>query len=301
MLHIVRRRQRAGFTLVELLVVVAIIAILAALLLPALMRAREAARRTQCISRIRQLATACHLYHDANRALPSGWYCNEADPNCQSLAGVPYQYAESYMWSGMSSLLPYLDQQTVAANMDYDYAPGHYFNLTAVGSAISAFVCPSNRSSAAPDPVHEDPYQPASPVIMYLGVSDYRFSMAGSSNHPEDARYGIFDNGAAYRNSSVTLSDASIPDGTSNTLLLGEGLRGWWALAPGCCVRTVVERGINEIPSANEEIYWASQHSGGSVFAFADARAQFVAETIEKEVLVKLATRQGREMVPPSF
>jgi hypothetical protein len=198
-------------------------------------------------------------------------------------------------------LLPYVDQQTVAANIDYRYAPGHYFNLTAIGSSISAFVCPSSRSSAEPDPVHEDPNLPTSPIIMYLGVSDYRFSMAGSSNNPADPRYGIFDNGVAYRNSAITLSDANIPDGMSNTLLLGEGLRGWWALAPGCCVRTVAERGINEIPSANIEIYWASKHSGGSVFAFADARARFVAETIDKELLVKLATRNGRELATSDF
>jgi prepilin-type N-terminal cleavage/methylation domain-containing protein/prepilin-type processing-associated H-X9-DG protein len=65
------RRQR-GFTLIELLVVIAVIAVLAALLLPAVQKAREAARRTQCINNIKQLALACHNYVDINQVFPPG-------------------------------------------------------------------------------------------------------------------------------------------------------------------------------------------------------------------------------------
>jgi prepilin-type N-terminal cleavage/methylation domain-containing protein len=65
------RRQR-GFTLIELLVVIAVIAVLAALLLPAVQRAREAARRTQCINNLKQLALACHEYVDVNQVFPPG-------------------------------------------------------------------------------------------------------------------------------------------------------------------------------------------------------------------------------------
>jgi prepilin-type N-terminal cleavage/methylation domain-containing protein len=65
------RRQR-GFTLIELLVVIAVIAVLAALLLPAVQRAREAARRTQCINNLKQLALACHNYLDVNQVFPPG-------------------------------------------------------------------------------------------------------------------------------------------------------------------------------------------------------------------------------------
>jgi len=72
------RRRRTAFTLVELLVVIAVIAVLAALLLPAVQKAREAARRTQCINNLKQLALACHNYLDVNRVFPPGaldlWY-----------------------------------------------------------------------------------------------------------------------------------------------------------------------------------------------------------------------------------
>ncbi|MEZ6047799.1 MAG: DUF1559 domain-containing protein [Planctomycetaceae bacterium] len=66
-------KHKRGFTLIELLVVIAIITVLAALLLPAVQRARESARRTQCINNMKQILLATHTYHDVHRRFPPGW------------------------------------------------------------------------------------------------------------------------------------------------------------------------------------------------------------------------------------
>jgi prepilin-type N-terminal cleavage/methylation domain-containing protein len=127
-----------GFSLVELLVVIAIIATLIGLLLPAVQAAREAARRMQCASNLRQLALATLVYESTNRRLP---------PSMRHTPGTTFANNNG-SWSIHGRILPFIEEAAAAVKVNlevaYDMPPNSTSGVPTTRFAV--FMCPSEAN-----------------------------------------------------------------------------------------------------------------------------------------------------------
>ena len=315
-----QRKPRCGFTLVELLVVVAIIGVLVGMLLPAVQQARESARRANCQNNMRQLGLAMHNYHEANRVLPFGVLAdlNEDDSPLNSLG--------SYEATWMIPILPYIDQQSL------------YDTLTPLMQTVNADQWPEDPSVAEQTdlPIQSlvCPSDPASPkATMFHSDPDFRDGFSGNysmcngstklnASNDDDPS---FQNGIFYHYSSTRLKD--IADGTSKTIMGGEHIivrepnnqRDWRGryyrgkhigvlvstLEPPntrlndeirvCRNTLVVAPCVGRGDGDDAVMYFRSHHPGGAHVILADGSITFVSDSIQRGVFQALGTREGYE------
>ncbi len=220
---------RHAFTLVELLVVIGIVGILASLILPAVQQAREAARRMQCQSHLRQIGTALHGYHDIHRSFP---HSTVGPDTVRAPCGNGF-----YSW--MALILPQIEQTSLYHSIDFNVSlsdhcnypgPSDYLNYS-LGSQhrnarpasvmIPLYLCPSEPFQR----VQESPLGRTAPSTYVANVGWPKRSMLpdGSQRNSE-------------QNGFIGLVNPSVPDpwhrpltriedildGLSNTMAVSE-------------------------------------------------------------------------------
>src|SRR5262249_30187006 len=125
--------DRGGFTLIELLVVIALIGVLIALLLPAVQAAREAARRLQCTSNLKQVGIALHGYHGVFSSFPAGgWIASASDPSTSNM---------NMGWS--AAVLPWLEQRALYDSLNCSFPYGNGVNSTGGRVVLQVYLCPT--------------------------------------------------------------------------------------------------------------------------------------------------------------
>jgi prepilin-type N-terminal cleavage/methylation domain-containing protein/prepilin-type processing-associated H-X9-DG protein len=285
-------RGRA-FTLLELLVVLAILAVLMGLLLPAVQKARDAAARIKCANNLHQIGLAAQQYHDTMGSLPPGMSTQ-----------FRYRFA-----SWMTMLLPYIEQgnlwtATVAA---YQQSRSPFKNPPHIGLAtvLSIYACPADPRTSSVQFAPRDKFNVA--LTSYLGVEGLNLNSC---------------DGLLFKDSAIRF--AEITDGLSNTLLVGERPAstdlqyGWWYAGVGQQFSGSAEMvlGVREpnlllvtkgsCPPGNywftsgslsnqcDMFHFWSPHIGGAYFLFADGSAHFLSYSANS-ILPALASRAGGE------
>jgi prepilin-type processing-associated H-X9-DG protein len=263
-----------------MLVVISIIAVLVALLLPAVQQAREAARRVKCHNNLMQLGLALRTYETAHGCLPPG----SVDVN-RPVAND----GKGYQFGWIVQVLPHLEQASLFAYFDFSVSVYDPRNAKfAMDVKLPVLICPSKNQQ-------------------YPG-GDY-----AGCHHDVEAPIDIDNHGVLFLNSSIRHED--IRDGTSHTLFVGEtsgtasGLG--WATGTRETLRntgTPINGGTRQTPGGALPIPppergkslpvggFSSQHSGGANFVFGDGSMHFINQMVSMQVLRQLGHRADGEL-----
>ena len=289
-----------AFTLVELLVVIAVIGMLIALLLPAVQAAREAARRMSCSNNLRQIGIAVHNYHDVYNQIPPG---KNADTQ--------------FGWGAL--ILPFVEQGNLQSLIDFNEKMYNEPNRSTGRTLLPLFLCPSDRERTVRDTEFYNPDNGWAKEILPLAPSHYggvlseKISPSGSA---------LEDDGWTLKNDELgcilekrRISFAAITGGLSNTAMIAEAssyesieppvyANGSWISGTNIFRKTIAP--INYKPKCEHfntpEPWYCSEcsayqyemrsfHPSGAFALYADSSVHFLSATTAIEVLGRLCNR----------
>jgi prepilin-type N-terminal cleavage/methylation domain-containing protein/prepilin-type processing-associated H-X9-DG protein len=294
-------QRAAGFTLIELMVVIAVIGILAALLIPAVQAAREASRRTQCRNNLHQIGVALQNYHDASRCFPPGY-----------VSAFDSQGNDTGMgWGWGAILLPYVEQAALDRSANFSLPIESAPNAPARESLLNLFVCPSDTITPTWSAVERDTL--GNPLATICQVASANYIGVFGVSEP-----GIDGEGLFFRDSRIAVRD--VTDGTSDTFAVGERSQHWcqatWVGAvtgaslyppPGSPALPQVQNSAGMVLGHTSEgppnsaglecNNFSSRHGDGALFVFIDGHVQYISTYIDRPTFNALATRAGGESV----
>lgn len=304
-----------GFTLVELLVVIAIVGALVAILLPAVQAARESSRRSSCQNNLKQVGLAILNFESQRNKFPPGkkWSRPRTDP-----------LTFDYSWS--SILLDYVEEQALHDQIDFTLPLTDPVNLPATSNVLSIYLCPSTSRIEE----HRD-YdgrlinlggQPGEGLacIDYLGISGPDKDKENPSTGLEYGRQrGILIGTKGFPDGKQmteppAVTTGQVVDGLSNTICVVEctgrgadvkksgeiqSLNGAWASGSNI---SHINKGVNtEKPTKSwedERIF--SDHPSGANALACDGSVQFLQNNVDPEIIRSLCSRDGEEIIDPS-
>ena len=274
-----RRPALRGFTLVELLVVVAIIGVLVALLLPAVQAARESSRRTSCSNNLRQQGLALIGFESVRRTLPIG---------CIDCLEPPQRF---HSWN--SQILPWLEQGSLSKQLDFAVPSYQAPNIGAAAQTLDVFVCPSTL---------EQDVASKSGLWRRAAFTDYGglYGVEGegrdaleddNSQHLELPSLGVmvYDEPVSFRD---VLDGLSQPAAIAEMKLRRRGECEW--ISGHNIFAQDQETPINSTSGLGNDV--GSPHPGGAQVAFCDGHVAFLSEQMEQAALNALLTRAGEEV-----
>lgn len=289
------RQHRHGLSLFELIVAMAILAMLFGIALPAIQSVRESARRMQCANNLRQIGTSLFTYHDSFGSFPPGWM-----EHGESASG----------WGWASSILPQIGQGALAKEAHFEFPIGDHRNDAVRLERLALFVCPSDLATDRfwlykDNELGGDDHAAASMSRMpskedrlfelatanYVGV----FGTSDPDEVSETAGTGAFLGDCAMR-------IANFVDGLSQSFLVAERTSSqlpstWVGMHPegeegptrvvGCA-----NLGMNNHQA--DECEFSSRHPHGAQFLMGDGRVVFLSEGIDRSTYRSMAARSDR-------